>query len=51
MTEYAFIIVGAGSSDCALAYRLSEDPGIKVLLLEAGGSDNSLFIRMPAAFS
>ncbi|MEM7020949.1 MAG: lycopene cyclase family protein, partial [Pseudomonadota bacterium] len=44
-----YIICGAGSAGCVLANRLSADPTIKVLLLEAGGSDNTPLVRIPAA--
>jgi choline dehydrogenase-like flavoprotein len=47
MGEYDYIIVGAGSAGCVLAARLSEDPGVSVLLLESGGSDEHPFITMP----
>jgi len=48
MTDYDYIIVGAGSAGCVLANRLSADPAIRVLLIEAGGRDNALNVRMPA---
>jgi choline dehydrogenase len=49
--EADYVIVGAGSAGCVLAARLSENPATSVLLLEAGGEDRKLEIRVPAAFS
>jgi choline dehydrogenase len=48
--RYDYIVVGAGSAGCALAYRLSEDPANRVLIVEAGGRDDHLYLKMPIAF-
>ncbi|MGH3438321.1 MAG: GMC family oxidoreductase [Sciscionella sp.] len=48
---FDYVIVGAGSAGCVLANRLTEDPGTRVLLLEAGGEDTADEIHIPAAFA
>ena len=49
--EADFIIVGAGTAGCVLAARLSEDPDLEVLVVEAGRADRNAWIHIPVGFS
>jgi choline dehydrogenase len=48
--EFDYVIVGAGTAGCLLANRLSADPDVKVLLLEAGGPDDWIWIKIPVGY-
>jgi choline dehydrogenase len=48
--DFDFVIVGGGTAGCLLANRLSADPGARVLLIEAGGSDDYRWVRIPVGY-
>ncbi len=50
-SRYDYVIIGAGAAGSVVAARLAEDTTLRILVLEAGPSDNSLYVRMPAALS
>ncbi|HEY3924108.1 MAG TPA: GMC family oxidoreductase N-terminal domain-containing protein [Acidothermaceae bacterium] len=51
MASYDYVIVGAGSAGCVVASRLTEDPAVSVVLIEAGGSDTAEEIQLPIAWT
>ena len=50
MEEFDYIIVGAGTAGCVLADRLSADGNARVLVVEAGGSDRTVWIQLPIGY-
>ena len=50
MDTFDYVIVGAGTAGCVVASRLSEDPKVSVLVLEAGGSDRTVWIQLPIGY-
>ena len=50
MESFDYVVIGAGTAGCVVASRLSEDSGASVLLLEAGGSDRTLWIQLPIGY-
>src|SRR5258708_32129689 len=48
--SFDYIVVGGGPAGCVLANRLSQDPDVSVLLLEAGGKDNWIWIHIPVGY-
>ena len=48
--EADYVVVGAGSAGCVVAARLSEDPSVRVVVLEAGGPDRNIWIHVPIGY-